>query len=62
MVVHGGEQLVIRKLVVVGVVSAEKTYIECLRVAKEVSVEENRLLVTIYLLLSVSATLYQQET
>jgi hypothetical protein len=36
VVVHG-EQLVIRKLVVVGVVSAEKTYIECLSVMKEVS-------------------------
>ena len=36
VVVHG-EQLVIRKLVVVGVVSAEKSYIECLSVLKEVS-------------------------
>lgn len=37
VVVHGGEQLVIRKLVIVGVLSAEKTYIECLSVAMEVS-------------------------
>lgn len=37
VVVHG-EQLVIRKLVVVGVVSAEKSYIECLSVMKEVGV------------------------
>ena len=36
VVVHGGEQQVIRKLVVVGVVSAEKTYIDCLSVLKEV--------------------------
>jgi len=37
VVVHGGEQLVIRKLVIVGVLSTEKTYIECLSVAMEVS-------------------------
>ena len=42
VVVHGGEQLVIRKLVVVGVVSAEKIYIECLSVLKEVRRERER--------------------
>ena len=36
VVVHG-EQLVIRKLVVAGIVSAEKTYIDCLVAMKEVS-------------------------
>lgn len=35
MVVHG-EQLVIRKLVVAGIVSAEKTYIDCLTAMREV--------------------------
>ncbi len=35
VVVHG-EQLVIRKLVVAGIVSAEKTYIDCLTAMREV--------------------------
>ena len=35
VVVHG-EVLVIRKLVVAGVISAEKSYIECLTAMKEV--------------------------
>ncbi len=37
MVVHG-EQLVIRKLVVAGIVSAEKTYMDCLTAMREVCV------------------------
>ena len=32
-----GEKLVIRKLVVAGIVSAEKSYLDCLNVMKEVS-------------------------
>ena len=36
-VVVQGEKLVIRKLVVAGIVSAEKSYIDCLHVMKEVS-------------------------
>ena len=35
--VHG-EQLVIRKLVVAGIVSAEKTYMDCLTAMREVCV------------------------
>ena len=35
VVVHG-EQLVIRKLVVAGIVSAEKTYMDCLTAMREV--------------------------
>ena len=31
-----GEKLVIRKLVVAGIVSAEKSYLDCLNVMKEV--------------------------
>ncbi len=37
VVVHG-EQLVIRKLVVAGIVSAEKTYMDCLTAMREVCV------------------------
>ena len=36
VVVHG-EVLVIRKLVVAGIVAAEKAYLDCLNVIKEVS-------------------------
>ena len=36
VVVHGGEELVIRKLVLAGILSAEKTYLDCLSVIKEV--------------------------
>ena len=35
VVVHG-EVMVIRKLVVAGIVTAEKAYLDCLNVAKEV--------------------------
>lgn len=41
VVVHG-EVLVIRKLVVAGIVSAEKNYLECLSVMKEVGCVYNR--------------------
>jgi len=37
VVVHG-EQLVIRKLVVAGIVSAEKSYLECLNTMREVRI------------------------
>ena len=37
VVVHGGEELVIRKLVLAGILSAEKSYLDCLSVMKEVS-------------------------
>ena len=37
VVVHGGEELVIRKLVLAGILSAEKSYLDCLSVIKEVS-------------------------
>ena len=37
VVVHGGEELVIRKLVLAGILSAEKTYLDCLSVIKDVS-------------------------
>ena len=37
VVVHG-EVLVIRKLVVAGIVAAEKAYLDCLNVIKEVSI------------------------
>ena len=36
-VVEEGEVLIIRKLVVIGIVAAEKSYIECLNALKEVS-------------------------
>ena len=36
-VVEEGEVLIIRKLVVAGIVAAEKSYIECLNALKEVS-------------------------
>ena len=36
-VVEEGEVLIIRKLVVAGIVAAEKSYIECLNAVKEVS-------------------------
>lgn len=37
VVVHGGEELVIRKLVLAGIFAAEKSYLDCLSVIKEVS-------------------------
>ena len=43
VVVHG-EVLVIRKLVVAGIVTAEKAYLDCLNVTKEVGLDCNYIL------------------
>lgn len=42
VVVHG-EVLVIRKLVVAGIVTAEKAYLDCLNVTKEVRLNHNKI-------------------